>query len=113
MIQYNSQQAFVINNTKSYPAGYIEEFNKIRRLMNKDRLGIMSEQLFKILTNKYPAEYRFLLLEKEHQNSLPLADKEKTVINSEEVFGNEDLNRALIEKEKEVYEKWIFNYGRP
>ena len=113
MIQSHSQQAYVINNTKSYPAGYKEEFNKIRRLMNKDRLGIMSEQLFKILTHKYPAEYQFLLLEKEHLNSLPLADKEKAVIIKEDIFVKEERNKKLIEKEKEIYEKWIFNYGRP
>lgn len=70
MTHYSIKTAGVINNSQSRFFGYGEDLNTIKRLMNKDKLGIMSEQLFKILINKYPAEYRLLLIEKEYKNTM-------------------------------------------
>jgi hypothetical protein len=43
---------------------YIEDVMKIKKLMDKSKLGILSEQLFQILKQKYPVEYHCLQMEK-------------------------------------------------
>jgi len=49
---------------------YIEDIMKIKKLMDKSKLGILSEQLFQILKQKYPIEYNCLQMEK---NKEPMA----------------------------------------
>lgn len=67
MTQENFNSPFIQKLTADFfqtQRKYIEDVMKIKKLMDKSKLGILSEQLFLILKQKYPAEYYSLLMEK-------------------------------------------------
>lgn len=93
---------------------YINDLLKIKKLMHKTSLGILSKQLFLILTQKYPTEYNYLLME----NIKTVVDKEVTVDKKEELKKHNQLQpEKQVKTEKEIeqqfYQNWIHNYGRP
>jgi len=111
------QQAQSIFGTQQQ---YIQDLLKIKRLMNKSKLGILSEQLFIILKQKYPQEYCYLLLEQHGQEGIVFEKDEK---NQDEKRHSEPtpLSKSNIpqqqeaqkEKELKIFEYWINQYGRP
>ena len=90
---------------------YINDLLKIKKLMNKTRLGILSEQLFLILTQKYPKEYSYLLMEQNNPQEINLIEEEK----KEEKKNISVVKPEKNEKENEQskYQNWIELYGRP
>lgn len=67
MTQENFNSPFIQKLTADFfqtQRKYIEDVMKIKKLMDKSKLGILSEQLLLILKQKYPAEYNCLQMEK-------------------------------------------------
>ncbi len=67
MTQENFNSPFIQKLTADFfqtQRKYIEDVMKIKKLMDKSKLGILSEQLFLILKQKYPDEYNCLKMEK-------------------------------------------------
>lgn len=67
MTQENFNSPFIQKITADFfqtQRKYIEDVMKIKKLMDKSKLGILSEQLLLILKQKYPAEYHCLQMEK-------------------------------------------------
>jgi hypothetical protein len=67
MTQENFNSPFIQKLTADFfqtQRKYIEDVMKIKKLMDKSKLGILSEQLFLILKQKYPVEYNCLKMEK-------------------------------------------------
>lgn len=90
---------------------YINDLLKIKRLMNKTKLGILSEQLFLILTLKYPQEYSYLLMEQNIPQEIATVEEDK----KDEKKNIPVIKPEKIEKENEqsIYQNWIKLYGRP
>jgi hypothetical protein len=93
---------------------YINDLLKIKKLMHKTSLGILSKQLFLILTQKYPVEYNYLLTE----NIKTVIEKEDSFDKKEDKKKNTHIQpEKPVNKEKEIeqqiYQNWIHNYGRP
>lgn len=90
---------------------YINDLLKIKKLMNKTKLGILSEQLFLILTLKYPKEYSYLLMEQNNPQEITTIEEDK----KDEKKNIPVIKPEKIEKENEqsIYQNWIKLYGRP
>ena len=111
---------------------YIEDLLKIKKLMNKTKLGILSEQLFIILKQKYPKEYGCLLMEQKGQEEIAIEKEERkeveeryntpildnspengaktTVITQLDVFEKQQEQKV---KELKNYQHWVDHFGRP
>ena len=113
-IQENMTSPFIqqlaVNIFGSQPQ-YINDLLKIKKLMNKTKLGILSEQLFLILTLKYPQEYSFLLMEQNNpQEITTIEEDEKDEKKNIPVIKPEKIEK---ENEQSIYQNWIKLYGRP